>query len=374
MTAYFITGATGVVGNEIAARLLASTRYRLLLLIRAADDRQAAARLADLGGYWEVSPETLRERVEVIRGDTGLPRFGLTEPSFRKIAETATHIVHCAAMVRMNLPLDEARQSAVRGAENVVELAHACRRSGQLQKVEFLSTVGVAGRRPGVLTEHWITAPRPFHNTYEQAKAEAESVVAEACEAGLPITAFRPSMVVGDSVTGRIIRFQVFYHLVEFLSGRRTFGFYPAPGNASLDLVPVDYISRVVCWSSETTTTVGRILHLCAGPREAIPLDELRRRVRAKLRARNLRLPPAVPLPAPLFRAALPVLRTVLPTRQRRALAALPIFLDYLEETQEFGNDETSALLAGQGMSRPAPRDFLDSVLDYYFSRRSVHG
>ena len=374
MTAYFITGATGVVGNEIAAHLLANSRHRLLLLIRAADDRQVLERLAELGAYWKISPDILRERVEIVRGDTELPRFGLTEPFFRKIAETATHIVHCAAMVRMNLPLDEARRSAVRGAENVVELAHACRQSGQLQKVEFLSTVGVAGRRPGVLTEHWITAPRAFHNTYEQAKAEAENVVADACEAGLPITVFRPSMVVGDSVTGRIIRFQVFYHLLEFLSGRRTFGLYPALGNASLDLVPVDYISRVVCWSSETATTVGRILHLCAGPEEAIPLNELRERVRAKLRARNQRLPPPVPLPAPLFRAALPVLRAVLPSRQRRALAALPIFLDYLEETQEFGNDETSALLAGHGIARPAPRNFLDGVLQYYFSHRGAHG
>jgi thioester reductase-like protein len=372
IAAYFITGATGVVGSEIAARLLGDGGSRLLLLIRATDDAHGAARLAELGAYWGVPPEILRDRVEVVRGDTALPGFGLAEPGLRKIAQTVTHIVHCAALVRMNLPLGEARRSAVQGAENVIELAHACHRSGQLRKVEFLSTVGIAGRRSGVLPERWITEPRTFHNTYEQAKAEAERVAAQACDAGLPLTVFRPSMVVGDSVTGRIIRFQVFYHLLEFLSGRRTSGLYPFLGNARLDLVPVDYISRVVVWSSQTPATVGRILHLCAGPQEAIPLADLRDRVRTKLRALGLTLPPGVPLPTPLFRAALPILRAILPGPQQRALAALPVFLDYLEDRQEFGNVETTDLLAKEGISRPALPEFLDSIVDYYLARRGA--
>ena len=368
IAAYFITGATGVVGSEIAARLLRDGGSRLLLLIRATDDAHGVARLAELGAYWGVPPEILRDRVEVIRGDTALPGFGLTEPGLRKIAQTVTHIVHCAALVRMNLPLGEARRSAVQGAENVIELARACHRSGQLRKVEFLSTVGIAGRRSGVLPERWITEPRTFHNTYEQAKAEAERIAAQACDAGLPLTVFRPSMVVGDSVTGRIIRFQVFYHLLEFLSGRRTSGFYPSLGDARLDLVPVDFISRVVCWSSQTPATVGRVLHLCAGPREAIPLTELRDLVRTKMRVLGLRLPLGVPLPTPLFRAALPILRAILPSRQHRALATLPVFLDYLEDRQEFGNEETSKLLGNQGLSRPPVHEFLDSILDFYFA------
>lgn len=368
IAAYFITGATGVVGSEIAARLLADGASRLLLLIRATDDVHGATRLAELGKYWGVPPEVLRDRVKVIRGDTGAPGFGLTEASLRKIAATATHIVHCAALVRMNLPLDEARRSAIQGAENVVQLAHACRRSGQLKKIEFLSTVGIAGRRPGILPERWVTEPRTFHNTYEQAKAEAEGVAAEACRAGLPLTVFRPSMVVGDSASGRIIRFQVFYHLLEFLSGRRTMGFYPSLGDARLDLVPVDFISRAVCWSSQTPATTGRILHLCAGPQAAIPLSELRDRVRAKLRSLAVTLPPAIPLPTPIFRAALPILRAILPNR-RRALAGLPLFLDYLQERQMFGNEQTAKLLAEAGIARPAVPEFLDRVVDYYLAR-----
>ena len=54
---------------------------------------------------------------------------------------------------------------------------------------------------------------RTFHNTYEQAKAEAEEYLYPfMADERLPITIHRPSMVVGDSMTGKAISFQVFYH------------------------------------------------------------------------------------------------------------------------------------------------------------------
>ena len=48
----------------------------------------------------------------------------------------------------------------------------------------------------------------------EAAKAEAERAVWSE-GAGLPITVHRPSMVVGEAQNGRVIHFQVFYHLCE---------------------------------------------------------------------------------------------------------------------------------------------------------------
>ena len=69
-----------------------------------------------------------------------------------------------------------------------------------------------------------------------------------------------------------------------------------------------------------------------------------------------------------MFRAALPILRAILPNR-RRALAGLPLFLDYLQERQLFGNEETAKLLAEAGIARPAVPEFLDRVVDYYLPR-----
>ena len=370
MSIYFITGATGVVGNEIAARLLADSDSRLLLLIRAPDDAQALARLDELAAYWRMDPHAVRMRAAVIRGDTALPQFGLSEAQYRALHEAVTHIVHCAALVRMNLPLEQALRSSVRSAANVIQLARACRASGQLEKVEFLSTVGIAGRMPGTLPERWVGEERTFHNTYEQAKAEAELLVADACAAGLPITVTRPSMVVGNAGSGRILRFQVFYHLVEFLSGSRTRGIYPALGAARIDLVPVDFVSRVVTWSSTTMDTAGRILHLCSGPAEALPLVELRELVRARLRALGHAVPRAYTVPTPLLRMAIPLARALVPAEAKRALGTLPIFLDYLESEQSFGNEQTKQMLARTGVQVPVPREFVGPVLDYYLAQR----
>jgi thioester reductase-like protein len=370
MRTYFITGATGVVGNEIAARLLAASDTRLLLLIRANGDAQAAARLDELIAYWGVEPERVHSRIEVVRGDTELPRFGLSDAQYRFVASSVTHIIHSAAIVRMNLPLQQALSASVRSATNVIELARACQASGQLRKVEFLSTVGVAGRMPGTLPERWVTEPRTFHNTYEQAKAEAELLVARACDEGLPITLFRPSMVVGAAATGRVIRFQVFYHLVEFLSGRRTHGIYPTLGEARIDLVPVDFVAHAVAWSSGTVDTVGHILHLCSGPQAALPLRELRDLVRAKLIALDEPVPHAITVPRTLLRAAIPFVRAFVPSDAKRALGTLPIFLDYLGGEQSFGNDRTRAVLARAGLQAPVPREFVRAVLDYYLWQR----
>jgi len=367
---YFITGGTGVLGNEIAARLLAQGDCHVRLLVRADTDAKAAHRVRDLVAYWQMDPAAVEGRLHVLRGDATLPRFGFAESDYAMLSRTTTHVVHCAALVRMNLPLPEARQSAVGAARNVLALAEAARAAGALEKVEFVSTVGVGGRRDDALEERWITEPRSFHNSYEQAKAEAEELVALACERGLPLTVHRPSMVVGDSTTGRIIRFQIFYHIVEFLSGRRTRGLFPSFGDARLDLIPVDVVAGTVCWSSRTGQTTGRILHLCSGPRDAISLVELRDRIRAKLRAIGATPARPITVPMPLLRAVLPVVRMLVPERHKRALDTLPVFLDYLAGRQAFANEATVRLLGAAGISIPPPRDYLAPVLDNYLANR----
>lgn len=364
MSAYFVTGGTGVVGSAIAERLLAEGE-RVTLLIRAPSDAALAGRLDELARFWRLEP-TARARVSALRGDTTLPRFGLDEAGFGRLAAETTHIVHCAAIVKMTLPLDEARRSSVEAARNVLALARA---SGRLEKVEFLSTVGVSGRRSGALPERWITEPRTFHNTYEQAKAEAEDHLRGELEPGFPIAVHRPSMVVGESGSGRVIRFQVFYHLLEFLSGRRTRGVFPALSATALDIVPVDYVARIVSWSSRTQATSGRILHLCSGPDQAMPLSVLRERVRARWSAAGLPCPRPRTIPIGLLRAALPVARLFASAKARRALATLPVFLEYLTGSTAFANDATRRLLQDV-VPLPAPTSYLDAVLDYYLARR----
>ena len=372
MSAYFVTGGTGVIGSAIAERILAEpSTGRVTLLIRAQSDAELASRFDDLVRFWAPG-SAARRRVTAVRGDTTLMRFGLDEAAFAKLAKECTHIVHCAAIVKMTLPLEEARRSAVAAAKNVIALARA---AGRLEKVEFLSTVGVGGRWAGPLPERWITEPRTFHNTYEQAKAEAEDYLrGELAASPLPITIHRPSMVVGDSRAGRVLRFQIFYHLAEFLSGRRTAGIFPALGSNALDIVPIDYIAEAVVWSSHAGSTVGRILHLCSGPELAVPLATLRSMVRRRFSTAGLTTPGPFTIPSSLLRGALPLAAWFVREDARRALATLPVFLDYLAERQAFANGATRRVL-DPIVPLPRPSDYLERVLDYYLAnRRSNHG
>ena len=83
-----------------------------------------------------------RWRIIPLLGDTDKSKFALSEDIYEEIANQCTHIIHCAGIVRMNLPLEMARQHAIGSAQNIVELALVCQASGSLQKIEYVSTVG----------------------------------------------------------------------------------------------------------------------------------------------------------------------------------------------------------------------------------------
>lgn len=365
MKHYFITGATGAIGSALVPVLLADPTTRVTLLLRAKSDDELTSRVDELHRFWQIAPDDTvkRDRVRALRGDVTWAAFGLNDESYRNLADECTHLVHSAGNVRMNLPIEQARHSAVDSARAIVALARACRR---LEKIEFVSTVGVGGRIHGQVEEQWLTSERLFHNTYEQAKAEAETVIQREVSAGLPLTVHRPSMVVGDSRSGRIIHFQVFYHLCEFLSGRRTFGLSPHFGRARLDIVPADYVAKLIAWSSTTPATVGRVLHACSGPDLALSLYPLRDRVRQEFSRAGRRLPPIIDLPTGVFRTILNGASLLMPADARRAVKTLPVFLDYLATEQSFANRQTQALAASVGLAVPAPVDYLGPVLAYY--------
>ena len=369
---YFITGATGAIGSALVPFLLTDAKVQVTLLIRASSAEQLSARLETLFNFWGIGPKdkALRQRVTGLQGDVTQPHFGLSESEYERLVNSCTHIVHAAGNVRMNLPIDAARHSALDSAKHIVTLSRACLDNGSLRKVEFVSTVGVGGRLSYV-REDWLTVPRVFHNTYEQAKAEAEDYLREQIERHqLPVTVHRPSMVVGDTDTGKIIHFQIFYYLCEFLSGRQTFGLMPALSHARLDTIPVDYVAKAIRWSSCQPGTAGKILHLCSGPDQAMELPWLIETLREILIAHGEQLPHLHLVPLGLFQAALPLVKGFTAKKTRKALNNLFVFLDYASDQQQFFNSRTNKILSAAGISIPPPDDYLAKLLTVYLSEK----
>jgi nucleoside-diphosphate-sugar epimerase len=269
----------------------------------------------------------------------------------------------------MNKPLDEARRSALDSTAAILSLARELSRAGALRKVEFISTVGVGGKRPGILPETWIDEPREFHNTYEQSKAEAEIMVRKAIETELlPITVHRPSMVIGNSIDGRIIHFQIFYFICEFLSGRRTLGLYPDFGDTRLDVIPVDRVASSVIAASRDSSTAGTVMHLCTGPEHSPRLCELKTLVRAAYRHHGLSIPRAMTLPRQIFAMLPQVAAPFIPQRHRKALTTLPIYLDYLAGRQGFAATQ-HALSSRAGTDRTAPEHITTAIRHFLAMR-----
>lgn len=375
MAHYLVTGATGVVGSAIVPRLAAQPGTTVQVLMRPKKGSDLAARFAELVAFWDAHyPEAraasggFATRVTPVAGEITEPALGLSDADREDLTAQCTHIVHCAASVRMNLPLDEARQTALFPVGSVIELGKRCPR---LQKVEFVSTVGVGGRWRGPLPERWIDEPREFHNTYEASKAEAEALIRREVEAGFPATVHRPSMVVGDSRSGAVIHFQIFYFICEFLSGMRTFGLYPKLGDATLDIVPNDYVAAAIVAASRDPTTAGGIFHLCSGPAHAVRLTELRERVREVFRQGGLMgWTPKLDFSRETFMALMRGVARLLPERERRAVNTLPIYLDYLSGIQQFGNAGSQRRLDALGVAAPDNDAVLRNVLAWYVRAR----
>lgn len=151
MSVYLLTGGSGVVGSALVPALLAETQAEILLLLRPGPDGLAARRDALLAFWARHYPlgdtAAVAARVRVCAGDITAPGLGLAEDVQQELRTRCTHIIHCAAQVRMNLALEQARRSAVDPVAAVLALARECH---LLQKIEFVSTVGVGAAHQSV--------------------------------------------------------------------------------------------------------------------------------------------------------------------------------------------------------------------------------
>jgi thioester reductase-like protein len=366
MRTVLLTGATGVVGSALAPLFLNEPDTELWVLLRAADDGELSRRVDELFAYWgdDVTSATARARLHAVRGDVSAPGLGLDPAAYDMLARRVTHIVHSAASVKMNMSEEEARLSSVVPTEQILTLARQAGAAGTFRKLDYVSTLGVAGRMRGLVPEAPLAGDHGFHNTYESSKAQAERLVLAAIDGGLPATIHRPSMVVGNSRTGKAIRPQVFQFLAGFLAGGQTAGVVPRLAGVQLDTVPSDYVAAAIHWSSGAPQATGQILHLCSGPALAIGLMPLMVMAREIHAAAGETLPTLKPLPLPVFRALMKLVRSVSGEDTRRRLGNLALFLEYAEDHQRFDNARTARLLAAAGLSVPDPKDYLPRILE----------
>lgn len=165
----FVTGATGFVGTALVERLLRCVPdVHLTLLIRDGRRSSAQRRLerevlrndcfdrlrSELGeeGFAEAA-----SRVTAVSGDVGSDGLGLDEAGRAALAD-ADVVIHSAATVAFDAPLDRAVEINLMGPVRIAQTLHDLGASPHLVAV---STCYVAGNRRGSAPEEPVTA-NPF--------------------------------------------------------------------------------------------------------------------------------------------------------------------------------------------------------------------
>jgi thioester reductase-like protein len=338
-----LTGATGFVGMEVLARLLERGERDVLTVIRAADDAAAEARLdAVLARLWR-DPDPYRRRVQAVAGDVTRPGLGIGGARRSGIAEGVGAILHCAASIAFDLPLEEARTINVEGTREVIGFAREAKALGRLERFVHVSTAYVAGRHGGTFRERQLDAGQSFRNTYERTKWEAEHIVAEATDLA-PVIA-RPSIVMGEAESGWTPAFNVLYWPLRAFA-RGLFDTVPARSEAHVDVVPVDYVAEALVHLIESDAS--GVVNLVSG--------------RAAPRVHEL-----IELASAHFDRPRPTV--VEPGSAGSGSAAADdhgaVYFPYFEMDVVFDDARARAVLGGAGIHCPRLVDYFDTLMDY---------
>jgi len=235
-----LTGATGFLGMELLARLIERDDTDVVCLVRAPSAAGARERLdAVLARLYE-RPPAGAARVSAVRGDVAAEDLGLAGADRAAILDRVSAVVHCAASISFDLPLEEARQVNTGGARRVLALSRELAARGRLRRHLHVSTAYVAGRHRGRFMETDLDLGQGFRNTYEQSKFEGEQAIAAAAD-GLPVVIARPSIIVGDSRSGWTSAFNVIYWPMRAFA-RGLMDEVAIDPDAVADIVPVDYV------------------------------------------------------------------------------------------------------------------------------------
>jgi thioester reductase-like protein len=357
--AVFLTGSSGFLGMELLARYVANTDRTIYALIRARDDEEAESRLRE--AVRTVLPDAAHHdgRVVAVRGDVTMPELGLDGAQRERLAAEVTEVVHSAASVSFSLPLDEARAINRDGTRRILDFAELCAARGHgLRRVAHVSTAYVAGKHGGPFTEHDLDRGQEFNNSYEQSKWEAEMDV-RARSHSIPITTFRPSIVVGEADSGWTPAFNVVYGPLRAYS-RGSLTAIPARRRAPADVVPVDYVADAICELTARADTAGRTFTLAAGPAASSMGDLIDMSAAAFDRRRALALRPAL-----YKRLVHPFMLRRGGDRRRRSLKRAEVYFPYFDVRAQFDTSAATEALEPAGIEMPPLPDYFDSLVRF---------
>ncbi|VFB01279.1 SDR family oxidoreductase [Nocardia cyriacigeorgica] len=347
---YLVTGATGFIGRFLIPELL-KRADDIHVVVRPGPN--SAARFDYCAREWSAG-----DRVRPVPGDLGVPGLGLDPMWLAEHRGRIDHVFHLAAGYDEQRYRDAqqgplAEPSGGNGTRNVVELAADLR----AQQLHHLSTVEVAGRFEGLFTEDMFDVGQHMATPAQRAAFEAERIVRES---GLNWRIYRPSIVVGHSVTGvndRVDGPYYFFRLLRMAAQLPRLLPVLVPKLGETNMVPVDFAAQAL----------AHLAHLPGPGEQTFHLVDPRRR--GAVAALNLFAD----------EAGAPHLVEIMPKRTLAMMLRLPgaermlprvgVPLDILEHSEFscwFDCRHTTAALAGSGIAVPPLESYAPVLWRYW--------
>jgi thioester reductase-like protein len=361
---FFITGGTGLVGTNLIPRLLSKfSGSTVTLLVRGADEADADERTRNIarkaGEEYDIPDAT--KRIDGILGDVNLDHCGLNAVQLQRVVSETTHIIHGAATIRFDHPIDEARAINCGGTQRMLAIATMCLKKGKLERFVYIGSSSVSGQRAGYIYEHELEMGQKFFNTYEQSKNESERIVRNSFDR-VPTTVFRPSIIIGDSKTGKTSSFNVIYIPLRLLQ-KGMLTYVPGTPDTLMDLVPIDWVDDAMVYIMKRPDSAGKVYHITAGPKRAAPMSQVvGRAIEYFDKHTPLKHPRKIEY---ISREEFERRRSLMRGREEALMSQLDTLLPYVSINRLFDSRNADGPLANSGIEFPLFRDYADRIFEY---------
>ncbi|MEA2347002.1 MAG: hypothetical protein QOG62_789 [Thermoleophilaceae bacterium] len=340
-----VTGFPGFIGKRLVASLVeARPKARIACLVLPELENAARAAAAGID----------KKRVDVITGDIATRGLALSKKDRERLVEEMTQVYHLAAIYDLAVPIEVAQRVNVDGTGNVLEL---CAAAKKLERLDYVSTAYVAGKRTGVIYEHELSLGQEHKNHYEATKFQAEVWVRQEARK-IPTATYRPAIVVGDSKTGETQKFDGPYYLLRTIAKAldthapiMQFG----SSGANFNAVPVDFIVDSLVAGGQDKKAIGGTFHLTdPEPVTAVQLLGLLAREYAG-KEPGVKVPPKV-------------VETLLRSRRMRDYysGAPRESIRYLNHPQTFDTRQAGDMLGRNGVTCPRFADYVGAMVGFF--------
>ncbi len=316
----------------------------------------------------------LKRKIYLVKGDISNENLGLNNFEYNYLVDNITHIIHAAADLRLNSPLEDLRIINVRGTKNMVKMGLQAHKNHGIKRFSHLSTAYVAGKQKDVVSENSLTDNYGFLSNYERSKYEGEL---EIRKSELPFSIFRPGMIVGDTESGYVKTFNTIYVLLRlYFNGKLRF--MPVSPEIKINLVPVDYVADNIVELTFNQNSEDLTFHLTA-PYSSLPtvtqfINYVRKWAKHE---HDLKLPKPFFLPVSPLIPKITFILKFLGMNSKGISKTITELAPYLNEDRKFSRNNVDKL---SGPYKFQWEKFLPNLLNYavyngffHRSERTVH-